>query len=489
LELKNLAKSKHIVIQCHDIPDADAIGSGFALQCCLRSLGADAKLVYGGREEISKPSLRLMLEALHIDIAHVTGLPEDTDLLVTVDCQYGAGNVQKFPAPAFAVLDHHRPEIPEGENIVIRPALASCATLVFDLIRGDYDITGDYNIRNALYYGLFTDTNGLSEMRHPLDRDLAELDYDAGLLKKLKNCAITMAELPVVGGALKNYEMIGNIGLFRAEPCDPNLLGFTGDIAQQVEGLDCCVLHCRLPFGIKLSIRSCCREIMADEIARYLCRDVGSGGGNIEKAGGFIQLKNIGDAPPENFLRTRLQEYLTAYDLVYADNHKIDFTSMKRYRKLPKPQGFVKSSDVFGMKARVTARTLEGDVDMVADESIYLMIGIAGEVYPIRREKFEKSYIVRDAPYSETTDYSPLLINKSTGEKKSILPFAKRCVPVGEKYVRAAALTRDTKVFTNWDLEKYYYGTVGDYLAANEGDWNDCYIVRKEIFQNSYAEF
>jgi phosphoglycolate phosphatase len=486
LKLRNLAKYKHIAIQCHDIPDADAIGSGFALQCYLRSLGTDAKLIYGGREEIAKPNLRMMIEALHIDVSYVKELPEDIDFLITVDCQYGAGNVQKFPAPDFAVIDHHRPEIPEGENIVIRPELASCATLVFDLIRGDYDADGDYNVRNALYYGLFTDTNGLSEMRHPLDRDLAELAYDAGLIKKLKNCAITMAELPIVGDALKNCEIIGNIGLFRADPCDPNLLGFTCDIAQQVERLDCCVLYCCLPFGIKLSVRSCCREIMGDEIARYLCRNVGSGGGNIEKAGGFIQLKNIGDAQPEDFLRNRLQEYLTAYDLIYADNHSIDFTSMKRYRKRPNPQGFAVSSDVFGDKSRVTVRTLEGDVDMIAEDGIYLMIGVSGEVYPIRREKFEKSYIIGDAPYSETTEYSPVLINRSTGEKRSLLPFAKCCIPVGDKYVRAAVLTKDTKVFTSWDLEKYYYGAPGDRLVANEGDWSDCYIVRNEIFPASY---
>jgi hypothetical protein len=61
-------------------------------------------------------------------------------------------------------------------------------------------------------------------------------------------------------------------------------------------------------------------------------------------------------------------------------------------------------------------------------------------------------------------------------------------VPNGEKYIRAAALARDTKVFTNWDLEKYYYGVAGDYLAANEGDWNDCYIVRGDIFKNTYVE-
>jgi nanoRNase/pAp phosphatase (c-di-AMP/oligoRNAs hydrolase) len=302
--LKKLAQYGHIVIQCHDIPDADAIGSGYALQRYLRSLGARADLVYGGAAEISKPSLLILLEALNIEIAYVERLPQSTDLLVTVDCQRGAGNVKKFDLPEGArvvVIDHHRPEIPEGEGVIIRPHLASCATLVWDLLsREGFEMDG--RVQTALYYGLFTDTNGLSELRHPLDRDLADIPNDAGLIRKLKNSAITVEELDIIGETLRNRESFGGIGLFRAQPCDANLLGFTSDIAQQVVRMDCCVVYCLQPHGVKLSVRSSAREIMASEIAEFLCREAGSGGGNIEKAGGFLSFRKLqeisGAAPP-----------------------------------------------------------------------------------------------------------------------------------------------------------------------------------------------
>ena len=497
MELKNLARHHHIVIQCHDVPDADSICSGFALQCFLRSLGADPVLVYGGPAAISKPNLLMLLELLKIEITHADTLPTETDLLVTVDCQQGASNVQNFRVPGarVAVIDHHRPEIPEGDNTVIRPHLASCATLVWDLlIQEGYEMGA--RVQNALFYGLYTDTNGLSELRHPLDRDLAELPHDAGLIRKLKSSAITMEELDVLGETLREREVIGSVGLFRAPPCDGNLLGFTGDIAQQVAQIDCCIVYCRQQHGLKLSIRSGTREIMASEIAGFLCRDVGSGGGNVEKAGGILNFAKIaetnGNVAPEDYLRARVAAYLDNYDLLYADDNDVDFAAMSLYRKLPHPVGFAPSTDIFSTGAKITIRTLEGDIDTVTGEEVHLMIGVLGEVYPILRKRFEDNYRVLGEPYEKEVklaalvEYAPAILDRLTGERRGILPFAKTCVAKESKLVRARELAKDTKVFTRWDTDKYFCGSPGDYLAANEDDYAYCYIVRRDIFLSTY---
>jgi phosphoglycolate phosphatase len=493
LKLKELAKYGRIIIQCHDTPDADAIASGFALQRFLSSQGANAELVYGGAAEIQKPSLLLMLEMLGIEISRVMQLPHNTGLLITVDCQRGAGNVQSFDLPenaAVAVLDHHRPEIEENDNTVIRPSLASCSTLIWDMLRKEGHEMDAY-VQNALYYGLFTDTNGFSELRHPLDRDLAELTVDMGVIRKLKYSAITAGELDIVAAALRGRESVGSVGVFRAESCDSNLLGFIGDIAQQVAQMDCCIVYCRQSHGVKLSIRSSAREIMASEVAEFLCRGIGSGGGNVEKAGGFISAAGIQSASngsgEDEYLKNRLREYLAHYDLIYAGDNDICFGAMPLFRKLPRPVGFAKSTDIFPEGAKITVRTLEGDVDTVAGDDIYLMIGIQGETYPIKRDRFETDYRVSDEPYAESAEYIPSIINRVTGEKKEILPFAKTCVPGDDKLVRAKILEKAAKVFAHWDAEKYFYGDAGDYLVAGEGNYDDCYIVRGTIFQESYG--
>ena len=494
MELKELAGYKHIVIQCHDIPDADAIGSGYALQCYLRSFCADVSLVYGGPAEITKPNLLMLVDALKIKIDYVKKLPPRVDLLITVDCQYGAGNVANIGLPGTArvvVIDHHRAEIPEDNDTIICPYLASCATLVWALLdKAGYKMEAD--VLNALYFGLYSDTNGLSELRHPLDRDLADASCDAGLVRKLRNASISKDELNIVAKALNSMNLIGKIGLFKASPCDPNLLGFTSDIAQQVVGIDCCVVYCLQSHGIKMSIRSAAREIMASEFAGFICEDAGSGGGAVEKAGGFMSYSEIskvsGGAKPENYLKSRIYEYMNRYDLIYAGNNDINFGSLASYKKIPLPVMFAKSADVFPCGTKITIRTLEGDVDTIVSDDIYLMIGILGEVYPIKRERFEASYALTDDPPKVDFEYVPAIINRMTGERSEILQYASPCVARDNKIVRATRLKKHTKVFTNWDTDKYFSGDPSDWLVANDDDFNDCYIVKRDIFGDSYTE-
>jgi phosphoglycolate phosphatase len=487
MNLSDLSNYKNIVLQMHNIPDADTISSAYVLQKFFEFKGCRAKMIYGGPAKITKPSLIMFIEAYGMEVEFVSELPANTDLLITVDCQYSAGNVQKFPCEKFAVIDHHIVEIPENEFIEVNPRLGSCATLVYAMLLREKSLGNlgnfleDEKITTALYYGLFTDTNGLSEIRHPLDRDLADVNHERTLIKKLKNATITMPELQIISKALSKYETIGNIGLFKAEPCDPNILGFSSDIAMQVDSLDACVLFSIIHSGIKLSIRSCSREIMANEFAAFLCEGCGSGGGNLEKAGGF--LKNS-----EEYLVNRLKEYTEAFDKIYAGETAVDFASMKRYRKLPIEVGFAKISDLFKADTKLTIRTMEGDVDLSAKENIYVMIGIEGEIYPIVKEKFEKNYKVLDKKYEQVSEYQPTIINRYSGEKHSILECARTCVPVNEKIIRAQQIKKRTKVFTYWDTEKYFSGVPGDFLSANETDFSDCYIVNERIFYKTYAE-
>ena len=491
--LNNLTQFQHIVIQCHDIPDADAICSGFALQQWLKSLGTEATLVYSGPAPITKPSLVMLLDMLQIELDYVSEFPPDIDLLITVDCQRGAGNVRTLSLPegvGFAVLDHHHPEIEEGPHCIIRSNLASCATLIWDLLNKQ-EFPMERQVQNALYYGLFTDSNGLSELSHPLDRDLSEITYDGGLIRKLKDAAITADELDIIGAALADRQVLDTVGVFHAAPCDANLLGFTSDIARQVAQLDCCVVYSRQQHGLKLSIRSSAREYMASEFASFLCREGGSGGGNIEKAGGFIGFDKVTalypNLNPEEYLNHRVQVYLDYYDLIYAGQNDIDFAGMSLFKKLPRPVGYVNCTDIFPVNTKITIRTLEGDVDTVISEDLCLMIGVQGEVYPIHRSRLERSYRLVAEPYREVGEYTPILLNRISGERKGILPFAHTCIPTDDKLVRAVMLDRAAKVFTNWDTDKYYHGNPGDYLVANDDDHDDCYIVRNDIFAETYA--
>ena len=505
LDLKELLLYDKVFIQCHDSPDPDAIASAFAVSRFLGISGTEAEIVYGGFSEIRKSNLLLMASSLGIPLRYLGREPDEPELtrggrrlLLIMDGQFGGGNVTALPAGEVAVIDHHMRETEPPALCDIRPHLGSCSTLVWRLLLdAGFDFQANLDVGTALYYGLYTDTNSLSEIVHPLDMDMRDsLRYDAGLIKRLKNSNLTIGDLSIAGKTLVNHWLAPETrsAVFEAEPCDPNILGFTSDLALQVDNIDSCVVFCAVSGGVKISVRSCVREIMANELAGRLCEGVGSGGGHKDKAGGFISaagLEKQGLSAPE-FLKRRYQAYFEGYDLIYAGQTELDTASFPRCRKKIMPVGFVRSSDVFSVGTEVLIRTLEGDTHIVADPDIYVMIGVKQEAYPIRRAKFEVSYRVLDGEYKPDARflpeerYAPTAKKRVEGVSVDLLPFARLCVPAGETFLRVRRLTKRTKVFTSWNLEGYMFGDVGDYLAVREDDPGDVYVVEREIFRETY---
>ena len=504
-KLEALLDYDQIILQCHDNPDPDAIGSAFALYCFLADKGKDAQIVYSGFSAVQKANLVLMADALRIPLRYISRDSDEaatangqSSLLVTVDCQYGAGNVKKLASDHVAVIDHHIPEIAEPPLCDIRPHLGSCSTLVWRLLLdAGFSFKDHIDAGTALYYGLYTDTNCLAEIVHPLDMDLRDsIKYDPGLMKRLKNSNLSMGDLTIAGKTLNTHWIFKDTrsAIFEAEPCDPNILGFTSDLALQVDDIDACVVFCSVSGGIKLSVRSCVRETMANELAARLCEGVGSGGGHKDKAGGFIsgeKLRDMGVSPPE-FLKDRFSRYYGEYDLIYSDKLELDLNSLERYRKKPIPIGFARSAEVFPSGAELIIRTIEGDTYAAADPDIYIMVGIQQEVWPIKREKFEASYRVLDAEYVPDEQfwgenhYQPTIKDRVLGESVSLIPHIRPCVPTGVSSIYAKALDRRTKVFTSWNREGYMFGDVGDYLAVRGDDSGDAYVIKESIFRKTY---
>ena len=481
---------KDITIQCHDNPDADALASAFAVQRYLAWKNVPSRIVYGGRRGITKSNLLEMLDKCGIAAAHVP-TPAPVGTLVVVDGQYGAGNVTRFPAEVVCVIDHHREERADCVFGVIEPMLGSCSTVLWRLLAEEnYPLDDDAALSTALYYGLYTDTNSLAEISHPLDRDMRDaLRFNKNIIKRLRNSNLTFDELNIAGDALSAFksDRLG-YAIFKAEPCDPNILGFISDIALQVDSVDACVVYSLTGDGAKLSVRSCIREIMASEFAAYLAEGVGSGGGHRDKAGGFISQAAVAaqGLSLEAYIERRTHAYFAGYDVIDAAAHNADVSGMARYRKKPVPVGYAESAAVFPPGTPLLIRALEGDEEAEASEDIYLMVGILGEVYPIRADKFKRSYRAADGPPLQMYSYTPTLRNRETGETKALAPYIKSCAALAESVVLAAPLTRHTKVFTAWNTDGYMYGKPGDWLAFRADDINDVYIIRADIFDLTY---
>lgn len=505
MKLSELACYDRIMIQCHDNPDADAIASGYGLYCFFRSRGKDVRLVYSGSNRIHKSNLRLMVEKLQLPIEYLAAGSGETlrtdGLLITVDCQYGSGNVTRIEAEQIAVIDHHQQEKDAVLMSIITPNLGSCSTLVWKLLREEgFDVDGDETLGTALYYGLYTDTNQFSELLNPLDMDMREaLTFDKSLITLFRNSNLSLEELEIAGIALIRYSYNDDyeFAVIKAQPCDPNLLGLISDFLLQVDAIKTCVVYNTTQDGYKFSVRSCIREVNASELAAFLAEGIGSGGGHYEKAGGFISLKLYEEHYPtlhtEGYFNNRMTQYFDSYEVIYAGEYTAELASMKRYVKKKIPVAYVRAGEVLPVGTPITIRTADGDFEMTVEEDLYIMIGVKGDVYPKRRDRFLKSYAVLDethdrSEFIHSMEYVPLIKNRNSGQDLLLTDYAHGCIPSGKVHIHARPLEKGVKVFTTWDKNRYMLGRPGDYLAVRCDDPGDIYVVERDLFEKSYDE-
>jgi len=510
MKISELLKYDNIIVQCHNNPDADALASGFAVLKYLKSNGKKVRFVYGGNFEISKSNLKLMLSDLDIHIHYVryqeqlsellemekNQLPE---LLITVDSQYGEGNIQKFEAENIAIIDHHQVSNALPALSEVRSYQASCATVVWDMLRAEgFDVNNDIRISTALYYGLLTDSNNFSELHHPLDMDMRdEIHYSASIITKFKNSNISQEELRIAGIALlgSEYYRDNHYSIVKSDPCDPNVLGIISDMLLEVEDVECCLVYSIHEGGVKISVRSCVKEVKADELASFICAGVGDGGGHLVKAGGSIrrsllELQELDYTAPaiQQFFRQRMHDYFRNTEIIYADNYQADVASMDSYKKKRLHVGYVKGTDVVPSGTKCIIRTLEGDVELEVSEDTIIAIGIKGEIYPMSTDSFNKKYELSDEEYRYPGEYMPTIKDVADGKSRELLQFAHACISVGTSQIYAKEIDKRVKVFTRWDPEHYYLGKPGDYMAVSSTDASDVYIIERKIFGETYEK-
>ena len=500
MQLRELAEYNPVTIQCHDNPDPDALAAGFGLYCYFRDQGKETRLVYGGRNRIQKTNLKLMVEKLEIPVEYLSAPYErQKGLLITVDSQYGAGNITRLPADQVAIVDHHQIEIEDVALSRIEPGLGSCSTLVWEMLKeAGYDISGNQKLGTALYYGLYTDTNQFAELHNPHDMDMRDsLVYQKSLITMFRNSNISLKELEIAGIAMIRciFNDDYNYAIIHSQPCDPNVLGLISDFLIQVDEVQTCVVYNESPQGFKLSVRSCVREVKASELAAFLCDTIGSGGGHLEKAGGSISRRRYEAHYPtlhsEAYLSQRMNEYFDFCDIIYSQEYEADIENMQLFQKRRLPLGFVHMEDILADGTPITVRTLEGDIDLVVDDTLNIMIGIKGEVYPITVEKFRTGYRVLNRKYDvrECTirnGYRPTVKNRFNGATQDLTEYAGVCEALGETVIYAKKLEKRVKVFTRWNEETYMLGKPGDYLAVRQDDPQDVYVIEAEIFAKTY---
>jgi len=490
MRLSDILKYNDIVIQCHDNPDADALASGFALYTYLKDNGKSPEFIYRGNNPIKKSNLVIMLTDLDIPVTYEPEFSRRPDLLITVDCQCGQRNVTFTDSKLVGIIDHHQVTVALPRLSEVRSDIGSCSTVMWDMLRDEgYDVNSNKNLATALYYGLYCDTNKFSEMSHPLDRDMVDsLIVNKSLITKMSNSNISLEELKLTGKAILDleYHPTDKYLVIKTEPCDPNILGVISDFSMETADVDVCIAYYESPDEVKFSVRSCTKEVHANEFAAFIADGIGGGGGHLLKAGGTIRPELL-TMSAEETMESRIADYYEKYIVIYAKETNLDTSDMKKYTKREQKLGAVKLADVFPVGSNIEIRTLEGDVNITVTEDSYLMIGLEGEIYPITEEKLNSSYDATGFNFVGQFKYDPKIKNVNTGEIKQVLPYAKTVIsPPGTASIFAKPLDHPVKLFTAWDDEKYYSGNVGDYIAVREDDPHDIYVIKDRLFDQLY---
>lgn len=505
----NLCKYHDIVVQCHDIPDADAIGTGYTIYKYCKKIGKKVKLVYSGHSKITKDNLKLMIELLEIPIEYVDKDFVCEELLITADCQYGEGNVTKLATNKIGIIDHHinSKKRDNSEFEIIYSNFGSCCSVIYQLLQQEAEenpsiikeILNDPNITTALYYGAFMDTNEFTEQKHPADCQIRDelKNINQQTFITLVSSNISKEELSITAKALNGlkFEESDNFAVVNVEKCDANILGYISDLVNKVSQIKSCVTYTTITDNlIKISVRSSNTKIKANELAAALTYNIGNGGGHKYKAGGVILKDRFDKLYPNeqisDYLISRNHEFTTGAEYLHYDKYKISdhLNEFKEFVKKELILGFVKTTDIGKIGSPLMLHTVEGGVSLTISESTFIMIGLFGEIYPIKQDKFYKGYLELESnSYSNSKyNYIPKVLDVIKGEAINLLPYIRPCKTVANNVIYAKKITKPTHLYTRWDYENFMSGIEGDYLAVKKDDLSDMYIINQDMFKATY---
>ncbi|MCI8650619.1 MAG: bifunctional oligoribonuclease/PAP phosphatase NrnA [Anaerotruncus sp.] len=201
-----LQAQNHILILCHQKPDGDTLGSGFALLYALLSLGKTARI------ECSD-GVPQKFAYLHTDY-DLTHQPEfEPEYVVAVDIadvQLFGESTARYSDRVGLCIDHHPSNSRYAAHLLLDPKAAGTVEKIEEVIRA-LGVTIDLRIATCLYTGLTTDTgcfrySNVTARTHYLAAQLLEAGVDHFPIDKLMFETKTPARLDLERQVLETLE-------------------------------------------------------------------------------------------------------------------------------------------------------------------------------------------------------------------------------------------------------------------------------------------
>ena len=294
--LRTASGLSKLLIVTHNDPDPDAIGAAMALSYLLKERsGIQSEVVYYGI--IGRAENKAMVNYLGNALRPVAeGDFDQGTAIAMVDTQPGAGNNPVGDLEDVRiVLDHHpmRSETLLVECAEVHTALGACSTLMTAYFR-ETGLEIPTSLATALFYGIKTDTRGLSRGTSAYDVQAyfylqPRIDID-GL------AAIEYARVPAdyfkgLATMLKNLRFYQNIAIaWLGELVYPGMAAEMADLLLRLEGIDWVVSASAYDDTMIISARTHDRAGGAEALVLALVENEGTAGGHGMLAGGQIPL-------------------------------------------------------------------------------------------------------------------------------------------------------------------------------------------------------
>lgn len=291
--LERLRDCERIIIQAHDFPDHDAVGSAFALAYLLRKKGFKPLITYQGF--IDRVSLHNLIGWLDIPIVKSHRLDlKPNDKIIVVDGCIGEKNVTDLPGIEVGVIDHHQVKAPSFVWFSdIRPNYGATASIMVEYFN-HYDLPIPERVATALLVGLTFDTANFTRAMNKADiKALFQLQScaDMNMVNRICRNQIEYQELKLFDSMFEAIRKDGNCAFGSLpEGCPKNMLGVLGDFLLTVDEIDIVVLSARSHERTFVSLRSECPQNDVAKVIKRALNDtgVGFGGGHSHMAGGVV---------------------------------------------------------------------------------------------------------------------------------------------------------------------------------------------------------
>ncbi|MCX7787192.1 MAG: DHH family phosphoesterase [Spirochaetes bacterium] len=308
--LELLDRTHPVLIQTHDFPDHDAIGSGHALHWILTQRGFCTFLCYNG--EFQSETLKVTIDELKIPLIAAKDLHlKETNQIVLVDGFAGNTNVTDIMGELVGIIDHHTPPIPASCPFIdIRTSYGSCSTILYTYLK-EHGGPIPRSIATSLLMGIMTDTAFMTRAVSPMDLEAFSTLFFQGDWQRasyiLKNC-LALQDLPIIQQAVNHYRIIDEICFLELDlECTSELLGLVSDFFLGLKEIIIVVSWAFEKDILHVSVRSEDPARPADLIVRRALAGIGSGGGHVHMGGGAITRNRF---PGAEVLRSRFLEAL-----------------------------------------------------------------------------------------------------------------------------------------------------------------------------------